>query len=100
MVIALAAVLGMIALSAGAASAKPSAHYVVRVDPRLCPSPLCGGYWVSLANRHRTRCHDGVRRARCYVASAWPASSSSLMSGSPTAASSVGSMSSCANTSL
>ena len=63
-----------VALSAGAASAKPSTHYVVHVDPRLCPSPLCGGYWVSLANRPRTRCHDGVQRARCYVASAWPAS--------------------------
>ncbi len=66
--------LGIAALSAGGAPAKPTAHYVVNVDPRLCPSPLCGGYWVSLANRSRTRCHDGVQRARCYVASAWPAS--------------------------
>ena len=37
-------------------------------DPRLCPSPLCGGYWVSLANHARTRCHDGLLRPRCYVA--------------------------------
>lgn len=45
-----------------------SGIYVVRPDPRLCPSPLCGGYWVSLANHARTRCHDGLLRARCYVA--------------------------------
>ena len=67
-----AGVLGILVLSAGDASAKPAAHFVVRVDPRLCPSPLCGGYWVSLANHSRTRCHDGLHRARCYVASAWP----------------------------
>jgi hypothetical protein len=42
--------------------------YVVRVDPRLCPSPMCGGYWVALANGARTRCQDGLRHARCYVA--------------------------------
>lgn len=42
--------------------------YVVRPDPRLCPSPLCGGYWVSRANRSSTRCHDGLLRPRCYVA--------------------------------
>jgi hypothetical protein len=69
-----AVALGIVALSAGDVDAKPAAHYVVRADPRLCPSPLCGGYWVSLANRSRTRCHDGLHRPRCYVASAWPAS--------------------------
>lgn len=47
-----------------------SSFYVVRPDPRLCPSPLCGGYWVALANRARTRCHDGLLRPRCYVARA------------------------------
>ena len=45
--------------------------YVVRVDPRLCPSPFCGGYWVSRANHSRTRCHDGLLRPRCYVAIAF-----------------------------
>jgi hypothetical protein len=44
--------------------------YTVRVDPRLCPSPLCGGYWVMLANNPQTRCADGTRTARCYVAKA------------------------------
>lgn len=44
--------------------------YVVRHDPRLCPSPLCGGYWVAIANGARTRCQDGLRRPRCYAARA------------------------------
>ena len=47
-----------------------SAQYVVRPDPRLCPSPRCGGYWVALANSERTRCVDGALRPRCYVARA------------------------------
>lgn len=59
---------------AGPASSDPAAvrspFYVVRGDPRLCPSPLCGGYWVALANRARTRCGDGALRPRCYVAAA------------------------------
>jgi len=42
--------------------------FVVQQDPRLCPSPLCGGHWAGLANGVRTRCADGVRRVRCYVA--------------------------------
>ena len=56
-----------------AATSAPSAsasYYTVRPDPRLCPSPLCGGYWVALANRARTRCSDGASRPRCYVARA------------------------------
>jgi hypothetical protein len=47
-----------------------TAIYVVRHDLRLCPSPQCGGYWVALANAARTRCADGLRRPRCYVARA------------------------------
>ncbi len=62
------------ALSVDGADAKPAQEYLVRVDPRLCPSPLCGGYWIALANKTRTRCPDGRFRSRCYVASAWPAS--------------------------
>jgi Domain of unknown function (DUF6748) len=69
--------LGMLALVAfvavGAVRGEPAsgtAIYAVRVDPRLCPSPRCGGYWVALANGARTRCLDGLRRPRCYVARA------------------------------
>jgi hypothetical protein len=47
-----------------------TAIYTVRVDPRLCPSPLCGGYWVALANGARTLCVDGLHHPRCYVARA------------------------------
>jgi hypothetical protein len=45
-----------------------TAMFVVRHDPRLCPSPMCGGYWVALANAARTRCQDGLRHPRCYAA--------------------------------
>jgi hypothetical protein len=44
--------------------------YLVHHDRRLCPSPRCGGYWVTIANGARTRCADGLRHARCYVARA------------------------------
>ncbi len=74
-----AALGGLIAAMAAIAGAVPATggpplvgltYYVVQPDPRLCPSPLCGGYWASLANRGRTRCHDGALRPRCYVATA------------------------------
>jgi hypothetical protein len=52
-----------------ASSPTAAGIFVVRPDPRECPSPLCGGYWVSLANHARTRCSDGLLRPRCYVAS-------------------------------
>jgi hypothetical protein len=70
--VALLAVVAVSAL-AGAASSQPSIGtgvYTVRVDPRLCPSPLCGGYWVALASGARTRCVDGTRKPQCYVARA------------------------------
>jgi hypothetical protein len=63
-----------VALAAGAipASADPpqsvSSYYLVRQDPRLCPSPRCGGLWVRLVNQRLTRCGDGTRRRECYAA--------------------------------
>lgn len=70
-------VLGIAALSVLAASPAASApagssssYYLVQPDPRLCPSPACGGYWVELVNHARTRCSDGELRSRCYVARA------------------------------
>jgi hypothetical protein len=63
-----------VAVTVVQAEAKPAQEYVVRADPRLCPSPLCGGYWIALANHSRTRCVDGLYRPRCYVAAAWPES--------------------------
>ena len=61
-----------IAPSSSFARTPPSgtAMFLAQPDMRLCPSPLCGGYWVALANGARTRCGDGTRQARCYVARA------------------------------
>ena len=61
-----------IAVSGPAARTPPAgtAMFLAEHDPRLCPSPLCGGYWASLANGVRTRCGDGQRQARCYAARA------------------------------
>jgi hypothetical protein len=58
------------AAATSAAARQPpagTAMYVIRHDPRLCPSPMCGGYWLAVANGARTRCSDGLRRPRCYV---------------------------------
>lgn len=69
--ISLVVLCGVVAASsAGRQPPTGTAVYVVRHDPRLCPSPLCGGYWVAIANGARTRCADGLRRPRCYVADA------------------------------
>jgi hypothetical protein len=57
-------------LAAGSPASAGSSFYVVEPDPRMCPSPLCGGYWVSLANHARTRCADGMLHPRCYAARA------------------------------
>jgi hypothetical protein len=69
--VTLVALCGTVAASvAGRQPPIGTAMYVVRHDPRLCPSPLCGGYWVAIANGARTRCVDDLRRPRCYVADA------------------------------
>jgi len=44
-------------------------YYRVEPDMRRCAAPMCGGAWISLINGHRTRCADGSRADRCYVAS-------------------------------
>jgi hypothetical protein len=73
LVIVVTVALVLVGSLAGSGSGRPTAEtavYSVRGDPRLCPSPLCGGYWVALANGVRTRCADGTRNVRCYVAKA------------------------------
>jgi hypothetical protein len=61
-----------IAVSGAAARTPPTgtAIFLTENDPRLCPSPLCGGYWASLANGVRTRCGNGQKQTRCYTARA------------------------------
>jgi hypothetical protein len=70
LVAALGLLVSVPAATGGGASIGDESFYVVRPDPRLCPSPLCGGYWVARANFARMRCADGAFRPRCYVASA------------------------------
>jgi hypothetical protein len=45
-------------------------YYLAHADPRLCPSPMCGGIWVKLANTSATVCGDAARQEECYAASA------------------------------
>ena len=69
--LALAAVAGSLVLAAAATSAPSiAANSVFRVRPdlRMCPSPMCGGFFVSRVNRATTTCADGTVRAWCYVA--------------------------------
>ncbi|MCA9505381.1 MAG: hypothetical protein H6748_19725 [Spirochaetaceae bacterium] len=40
---------------------------VTRPDPRLCPSPMCGGVFVRALNRWQLRCADGHHARECYV---------------------------------
>jgi hypothetical protein len=65
--LALCALLAFPPSPAQAADAAAAFHTVVP-DPRLCPSPLCGGYWVARVNRPLTACADGSMAPRCYVA--------------------------------
>ena len=43
-------------------------YYLARPDPRMCPSPWCGGWWVRAVNRDGTLCSDGTVAEVCYVA--------------------------------
>ena len=54
--------------AAGDSPPTVSSYYTGRADPRLCPSPMCGGLWVKLVNRPATACGDATRREECYVA--------------------------------
>src|SRR5262245_18023193 len=82
---ALAALVSAIGAEAGL-DATGVAQYVVTPDPRECPSPRCGGYWVALANRDRPPCGQGIVRARCYVASATGRDGNPLPGGIPAGA--------------
>jgi hypothetical protein len=76
-VIRRALIVGLLA-AAAAAGAAPSPsepassapYYLARGDPRLCPSPMCGGIWVKRVNLRATVCGDGSKRQECYAASA------------------------------
>ena len=52
------------------AAAGPYGYFSLAPDPRLCPSPACGGWWLAAVNQSTTTCLDGSQQAACYVASA------------------------------
>ncbi len=67
----LAAATIVAAFLAGGARAQEGAQepvFRLRPDPRLCPSPFCGGVFASLVNRPLTTCFDGTSRPACYAA--------------------------------
>ena len=43
-------------------------YFTIAPDLRLCPSPLCGGFWVTRVNHSATVCVDGTLAPSCYVA--------------------------------
>ena len=68
--VAVAAIAATLAGSATAHSPNGTAtYYRVQPDPRLCPSPICGGWWTRRVNRNDTVCGDGVAAVQCYAAS-------------------------------
>jgi hypothetical protein len=64
---------GLIALSvlparAGApGAALSSGYFSLQPDPRLCPSPICGGFFVGLLNLPVAHCSDGEDRRLCHA---------------------------------
>lgn len=71
--IVLAAAVAIAAALAATATAHSPAgtatYYRIKPDPRACPSPICGGWWVRRVNRDDTVCGDGAAAAQCYAAS-------------------------------
>lgn len=45
-----------------------STYLKVRPDMRLCPSPICGGWWARRVNRADTVCGSGLASTECYAA--------------------------------
>jgi hypothetical protein len=70
MLVTAAVVLAGAPSGAGEHRAGLGSYYLARADPRLCPSPMCGGIWVDLLNTSATVCGDGARQDACYAASA------------------------------
>lgn len=45
-------------------------YFTITPDLRLCPSPICGGFYLQALNQPSTTCADGSQQATCYVATA------------------------------
>jgi hypothetical protein len=64
-----AVLVAWLAGNAAAHSPNGTAPYVrVRPDPRMCPSPMCGGWWVRRVNRDTIVCGNGMVSPECYAA--------------------------------
>lgn len=66
-VIPLLCAAALVALPAVAGPLAPQV-FSVEPDPRMCPGPECGGWWISRVNVSQMRCVDGTTAASCYVA--------------------------------
>jgi len=44
-----------------------STYFGIAADLRKCPSPTCGGWFLTRLNRTTTRCHDGRSADACYT---------------------------------
>jgi hypothetical protein len=42
-------------------------YFGITADLRKCPSPMCGGWFITRLNHSTTRCHDGRPAASCYT---------------------------------
>jgi len=42
-------------------------YFKITADLRKCPSPMCGGWFLSRLNQSTTRCHDGQWATSCYT---------------------------------
>jgi hypothetical protein len=64
-----AALAAALASNATAHSPNGTATYLrVRPDLRMCPSPMCGGWWAGRVNRDTIVCGNGLVVPECYAA--------------------------------
>lgn len=42
-------------------------YFAISADLRKCPSPACGGWFLTRLNRTTTQCHDGSVATSCYT---------------------------------
>ena len=68
LLVAAVAALGGAPRAEGDTPSSVSSYYIGRGDPRLCPSPMCGGVWVRLVNKTATSCGGQFTGRECYVA--------------------------------
>lgn len=50
-----------------AATSGAYTYFAITADLRKCPSPTCGGWFLTRLNRSTTQCHDGRYADACYT---------------------------------